>query len=149
MDCAGKVTDVAFTVSDTDCPAASAGAVYVTEVFVMLLSVPCAGAVHATPAMEESLVTDAVRWTTVPCAMVDGLSAVSTTVLKFDGLLEHAVLQMHRITAIKYMNEDKRALLITAPPSEGCPEAGSNWSTHYLDHKIRDGELEMPIGHGV
>jgi hypothetical protein len=58
--CDGNVTDVAFTVSETDCPAASAGAVYVAEVVVMLLSVPCAGVFQVTPALEVSFATTAV-----------------------------------------------------------------------------------------
>jgi hypothetical protein len=60
MDCPGNVTDVAFTISETDCPAPRAGAVYVTDVFVMLLRVPCAGVVQVTPAAEESFETAAV-----------------------------------------------------------------------------------------
>jgi hypothetical protein len=71
--------------------------VYVTEDVVIALSVPCAGAVHVTPAFAVSFATVAVMCTTVPWPIINGLSDASVTALKLAGFVEQPAFQSETI----------------------------------------------------
>lgn len=75
----GYVTDVALTVSGTDVPGATVGALYVADDVVTAVRVPCAGSVQLTPAPDVSLSTLAVIACVPPLPIVIGPFGFSMT----------------------------------------------------------------------
>src|SRR5271167_4207972 len=81
-----NVTDVALTVSETETPGATTGALYTTDVVVTAVRVPFAGGVHVTPAPDVSLSTVAEIGSAVPDPTIRAPVGFRRTSLNFAGV---------------------------------------------------------------
>jgi hypothetical protein len=111
----GKVTDVALTVSETEAPEATIGALYTTDAVVIAESDPCAGGVQVTPAPVVSLRTVAEIGSAVPEPTIWGAKGFRSTAWNFAGVPVQPAFPKQTVISMQNKSENTARLAMATP----------------------------------